>query len=532
MSSNVEGQASNVEGAGDVPHDLHHGGIIEALLVRFDSYPADCAETMRALGKAYLVVEGSIDRDRLAARRRIIRRFGDIVPYVSSDDDDERAAAQRLLVSLWPAGTNAAAALCAPHVDVLVRSLKFEKFPDHRRPEPGWTLSAWVDFVIGAVGVRGLVNDYRFPDLDGDRNRAVWTSEVLAHLGPAAFEEHAGMLISILGDADMDINAHWNNHDEISRLLQMLDPKVLASHTGHLIAGMLTAQPWAASEFFPEVFAKFSPDAQETDLLPAIVRLSHHDDSEYRYYALLLIEVVDPPLRERTCATMVVDLLRDQNADVRLYAMSTLEKKFELHTIAAHAPVIAEFLTGLDTGMRLHAFQTLRKLEQHDIEKYVPVIVRCVDDPDLSVGLEALHTLCQLGPRVIETCLSVIVPQLHPGGRLWHDALNCMEKLEPHVLEPHAALIAACCQDKQYIMKVDSAFALFEKLPASLQMEHVHAVEAMKQIQFETHDHVQAKKVAAKFAGICERADRLIEALYAPGGPGFLQAQADFQSHA
>ena len=276
MSSNVEGQPSNVEGAGDVPLDLgHHGGIIEALLVRLDSYPA---ETMRALGEAYLVVEGSIDRDRLAARRRIIRRFGDIVPYVSSDDDDERAAAQRLLVSLWPAGTHAAAALCAPHVDVIVRSLKFESFPDPRRPEPGWTLSAWVDFVIGAVGVRGLVNDYRFPDLDGGV-RVVWTSAVLAHLGPAAFEEHAGMLISILGDADMDIDAHWNNHDEISRLLQMLDPKVLASHTGHLIAGMLTAQYWAASEFFPEVFAKFSPDAQEDAYQPT---------EQHRCYARLM----------------------------------------------------------------------------------------------------------------------------------------------------------------------------------------------------------------------------------------------------
>ena len=159
--------------------------------------------------------------------------------------------------------------------------------------------------------------------------------------------------------------------------------------------------------------------------------------------------------------TMVVDLLRDPNAGVRLQAMSTLEKKFELHTISAHAPVIAEFLTGLDTDMRLSAFQTLRKLEQHDIEKYVPVIVRCVDDPDSSVGFEAMRTLCQLGPRVIETCLSVIVPQLHPGGRFWYVALKCMEKLEPHALEPHAALIAACCQDKQYIMKVDSAFALF-----------------------------------------------------------------------
>ena len=111
--------------------------------------------------------------------------------------------------------------------------------------------------------------------------------------------------------------------------------------------------------------------------------------------------------------------------------------------------------------------------------------------------------------------------------------LECMQELPgSQVLAPHAALIAKLCRDEalamsyQNLATIHAALKLFEKLPLSLQLEHVHAIQAILQLDVRALINQRYADVVSKHA------ERIMEQLFAPGGPGFLQAQADFQSRA
>lgn len=517
--------------AGEWPSD------VQLLLGQLSDDPAG---TMHDLLDTSAFASDATESERLGARQHIIARLADIMEHVSSYDRKDRAAAQRLVDALWPAGTGAASELCAPYMDSILGSLSHESVP--ATPGPEAPLSTWVKFVVGAAGPEGIVECLGSPNPHGFEY-PFEASKILKHLGPAVLEEHAGTLIMYLGDPDMNYEDHYDSHDRITRLLQSLDPDVLASHASDLMANLCTAQRWAARDCFVEVLGELELQTQEMVVVPMLSVMGTHDHPNIRGNALCVLEALDPVLRDRTCRKIVLDGINDPIASVRACAMCALQN-FETPLLLAHARKISMLLMDSDLEVRLAAIETLSRLEPHSLEPYAAAIAGCVADPferesAWALQVRALGTLRRIGPHMLERHLPLIVMALKETLnkpcdeyylRVRSCCLECMQELPgSQVLAPHAALIAKLCRDDQSLATIWEALKLFEKLPLSLQLEQVHAIQAVLQLDVRALSHMLHQQYAD---GVPKRAERIMEQLFAPGGPGFLQAQADFQSHA
>ena len=509
--------------AGEWPSD------VQLLLGQLSDDPAG---TMHDLLDTSAFASDATESERLSARQHIIARLADIMEHVSSWDCKDRAAAQRLVDALWPAGTGAARELCAPYMHLILGSLSHESVP--ATPGPEAPFSTWVKFVVGAAGPEGIVQCLGLGN-PRELEYPFEASKVLKHLGPAVLEEHAGTLITYLGDPDMDYDDHYDSHDRIARLLQSLDPDVLASHVSDLMANLCTAQRWAARDCFVEVLGELDLQTQEMVVVPMLSVMGTHDHPNIRGNALCVLEALDPVLRDRTCRKIVLDGINDPIASVRACAMCALQN-FETPLLLAHARKVSMLLMDSDLEVRLAAIETLSGLEPHALEPYAAALAGCVADPNEKAQVKALNALRHIGPHVLERHLPLIVMTLketlcHPLVKSC--CLDCMQDLPgSQVLAPHAALIAKLCRDEalamsyQNLATIHAALKLFEKLPLSLQLEHVHAIQAILQLDVRALINQRYADVVSKHA------ERIMEQLFAPGGPGFLQAQADFQSRA
>jgi HEAT repeat protein len=531
------------------------GSDVEVLLDRLPAYPpsyneqAKALETLRALSEAILSVEDTTDRVRLAGRQLICARLAEVMPYVDSDEDDERAAGQRVLISLWPAGTGAAAGCCAPHVDVIMQSLGWEHLAHTAGPEV--VLGDWIEFVIGALGSRPLVDALGVPSPDGLKLHYVWQSYcILRHMGASKYQEHAGKLIDFLVAPGKTFDDYDESHDLVSMLLAKLDADVLASHADALMAGVVTAPPWVAQEKLADVIKEIQPDVQKTRCLPAILTMFHHADPEVRANAVSVLGELNKELcLTPEVAAALATLLEEPISEVRTAVLFVLSWKFDAQVLATHAPAIAMLLEDPDVDVVDAALYALADLKPRDLETYAPAVASLLEHHESTLQSTAGMALSHLEPHVLEVYLPRILARIQPDespkeNRHWKSrALTCMQKLEPRALEAHVEFISDCCQDQDlHSDTISSALNCFEKLPPLLQFQFVGAIEAIGQMRDSVCDTFQKKHASnpaqypaerlGGFTKCCEHAEKIMERLYAPGGPGFLQAQDDFHSRA